>query len=203
MSAAVTDESWPMVEETVFRLFDQIAGKGADEHTAVGPPLADLGWSDIEAEYPIEACELLFRAQGRSLIGQMQPGSTYPLNWILYALPLRNGHIGFGYLKWYWVVIHWMAEWEDGGFLGKDDSACLLEAAEQGLTLVFYDRRTIPPLLKIWAEEGWRHAGVIFVDEKTISPADIGGLVRALFQLVKETGKWDWIDRVYFLGRQP
>ncbi|MCW2625517.1 acyl-CoA dehydrogenase family protein [Mycobacterium sp.] len=67
MSAAVTDESWPMVEEAVFRLFDQIAGKGADEHTAVGPPLADLGWSDIEAEYPIEACELLFRAQGRSL----------------------------------------------------------------------------------------------------------------------------------------
>ena len=67
MSAAVTDESWPMIEEAVFRLFDQIAGKGADQHTAVGPALADLGWSDIEAEYPIEACELLFRAQGRSL----------------------------------------------------------------------------------------------------------------------------------------
>jgi Acyl-CoA dehydrogenase, C-terminal domain len=67
MSAAVTDESWPMIEEAVFRLFDRLAGKGADEHTAVGPALADLGWSDIEAEYPIEACELLFRAQGRSL----------------------------------------------------------------------------------------------------------------------------------------
>jgi len=67
MSATVTDESWPMIEEAVFRLFDQIAGKGADQHTAVGPALADLGWSDIEAEYPIEACELLFRAQGRSL----------------------------------------------------------------------------------------------------------------------------------------
>ena len=26
-----------------------------------------VGWSDIETEYPIEACELLFRAQGRSL----------------------------------------------------------------------------------------------------------------------------------------
>jgi acyl-CoA dehydrogenase-like protein len=67
MSAAVTDESWPMIEEAVFRLFDQIAGKGADEHTAVGPALDNLGWSDIEVEYPIEACELLFRAQGRSL----------------------------------------------------------------------------------------------------------------------------------------
>jgi hypothetical protein len=101
------------------------------------------------------------------------------------------------------LAIHWMAEWEDGGFLGKDDSACLLEAAEQRLTLVTYDRRTIPPLLKNWAEEGRRHGGVIFVDEKTISPADIGDLVRALFQLFKETGKWDWIDRVYFLRRRP
>ncbi len=99
------------------------------------------------------------------------------------------------------LVIYWMAEWEGGGFLGKDDSACLLEAAEQGLTLVTYNRRTIPPLLKTWAEEGRRHGGVIFVDEKTISPADIGGLVRALFQLFKETGTWDWTDRVYFLGR--
>jgi hypothetical protein len=61
------DEAWPMIEEAVFRLFDQLAGKGADDHTVVGPPLAELGWSDIEAEYPIEACELLFRAQGRSL----------------------------------------------------------------------------------------------------------------------------------------
>jgi len=70
------------------------------------------------------------------------------------------------------LVIHCMAEWENGGFLGQEDSACLLEAAEQRLTLVTYDRRTIPPLLKIWAEEGLEHGGVIFVDEKTISPAD-------------------------------
>ncbi len=100
------------------------------------------------------------------------------------------------------LVIHWMAEWQAGNFLGKDDSACLLEAADQGLTLVTYDRRTIPPLLKSWAEEGRRHGGVVFVDEKTISPADVGGLVRRLSQLFRETGKWDWIDRVYFLGRQ-
>ena len=40
------------------------------------------------------------------------------------------------------LVIHWMAEWEGGASLGKDDSACVPEAAEQGLTLVTYDRRT-------------------------------------------------------------
>src|ERR1700738_462791 len=64
----MTDESWPMVEEAVFRLFDELAGKaGADHHVVIGPRLAELGWSDIESEYPVEACELLFRAQGRSL----------------------------------------------------------------------------------------------------------------------------------------
>ena len=99
------------------------------------------------------------------------------------------------------LVVHSMAEWENGDFLGQEDSACLLAAAMQRLTLVTYDRRTIPLLLKTWAEEGRQHGGVIFVDEKTVSPADIGGLVRALSQLYKETGGWDWTDRVLFLRR--
>lgn len=99
------------------------------------------------------------------------------------------------------LVVHCIAEWENGNFLGQEDSACLLEAARQRLTLVTYDRRTIPPLLKTWAEEQRKHGGVIFVDERTISPADIGGLVRALIQLFKETGRWHWTDRVYFLRR--
>ena len=99
------------------------------------------------------------------------------------------------------LVVHWMAEWENGNFLGRQDSDCLLEAATQRLTLLTYDRRTIPPLLKMWAEEGRKHGGVIFVDEKTISPADIGGLVRALIHLFKEAGRWDWTDRVCFLRR--
>ena len=99
------------------------------------------------------------------------------------------------------LVVHCMAEWQNGAFLGQDDSACLLEAAAHGLTLVTYDRRTIPPLLKSWAEEGRKHGGTIFVDEKTVSPADIGGLVRALMLLFKETGTWDWSDRIYFLRR--
>jgi hypothetical protein len=94
-----------------------------------------------------------------------------------------------------------MVEWENGHFLGQEDSACLRAAAAQGLTLVTYDRRTIPPLLKTWAEEERTHGGVIFVDEKTISPADIGGLVWALTGLAKETGNWDWTNRIYFLRR--
>ncbi len=98
-------------------------------------------------------------------------------------------------------IVECMVEWEDGYFLGQEDSACLREAAAQGLTLVTYDRRTIPLLLKTWAEEGRPHGGVVFVDEKTISPADIGGLVWALSRLARETGNWDWTNRVYFLRR--
>jgi hypothetical protein len=99
------------------------------------------------------------------------------------------------------IVVRGMVEWENGNFLGQEDSACLREAAVQELTLVTYDRRTIPPLLKNWAEEGREHGGVIFVDEKTIAPADIGGLVQSLGKLVKETRNLDWTGRIYFLRR--
>jgi hypothetical protein len=99
------------------------------------------------------------------------------------------------------VEVHYLVEWEDGNFMGQEDSACMEEAAAQGLTLVTYDRRTIPPLLKTWAEQERTHGGVIFVDEKTILPGDIGGLVRALTVLVRETGNWNWTNRIFFLRR--
>jgi len=99
------------------------------------------------------------------------------------------------------LTIRTTVDWEDGKLLGQDDSVCLQEAFVHGLSLVTYDRRTIPPLLKRWHEEARPHAGVIFVDEKTISPADIGGLLRALERLVKESRTWDWTDRIGFLER--
>lgn len=46
---------------------------------------------------------------GQSLVGQVQPGVLYPLNWVLFLLPFRNGHIGFGFLNWYFVLIHYFA----------------------------------------------------------------------------------------------
>jgi hypothetical protein len=99
------------------------------------------------------------------------------------------------------LVAHGMAEWEKGSFLGLDDSSILERAALQGLTLVTYDRRTIPLLLKAWAEENRSHGGVIFVDDKTLAPNDVGGLVRALLSLVEEAWRWDWTNRVCFLRR--
>lgn len=45
---------------------------------------------------------------GQSLIGQVVTGVAYPLNWILYLLPLHDGWIRQSYLHWYFVVIHYM-----------------------------------------------------------------------------------------------
>ncbi len=46
---------------------------------------------------------------GQSLIGQDQPGLAYPLNWILFLMPLKQGHINVHYLNWYYMLIHYFA----------------------------------------------------------------------------------------------
>src|ERR1700680_713658 len=46
---------------------------------------------------------------GQSLFGQAQPGAAYPLNWILFWLPLQDGQIRTLFLNWYFVAIHLMA----------------------------------------------------------------------------------------------
>lgn len=97
------------------------------------------------------------------------------------------------------IVVWHMREWEQGSFLGQTDEICLQAAASQQLTLVTYDCRTIPSLLKAWAEEERSHAGVILIDEKTIPPDDTGSLVWALTALYKEAGDWDWTNRMRFL----
>jgi hypothetical protein len=99
------------------------------------------------------------------------------------------------------VVVYCLAEWEGGRFMGQPDDLLLTEALTQKLTLVTYDRKTIPPLLKTWAETGHDHGGVIFVDGKTIPASDFGGLIRALQKLVSESAGWDWENRICFLRR--
>lgn len=94
-----------------------------------------------------------------------------------------------------------LAGWEQGRFMGQADHLLFDEAAAQGLTLVTYDRRTIPPLLKTWAETGRDHGGVIFVDQKTIPPSDFGGLIRALQEVFRQSSNRDWTNRVCFLRR--
>jgi hypothetical protein len=99
------------------------------------------------------------------------------------------------------IEAHAISQWVGGGFLGLADQQLLMRAATDGLTLVTYDCRTIPDLLMKWGEQGRSHTGVIFVDERTIAPGDIGGLVRALASLFSDFGHRNWENRLMFLPR--
>ncbi|HEY7337704.1 MAG TPA: YfhO family protein [Bryobacteraceae bacterium] len=46
---------------------------------------------------------------GQPLFGQGQPGSAYPLNWLLFLFPLKHGWIREAALNWYFVLIHYFA----------------------------------------------------------------------------------------------
>ena len=98
------------------------------------------------------------------------------------------------------TVFH-LAEWENKRFLGQPDDFLLREAARQDITLVTYDLKTIPPLLKLWAESGLNHGGLIFIDNKTIPQSDIGGIIHALKKLISESTAWDWQNRICYLRR--
>jgi hypothetical protein len=79
-----------------------------------GPDLAEqvLPWFHVQAqEWHAGRIPLWdpYVWAGQPLLGQAQPGGAYPLNWILFALPLQEGHIANWALAWYFVVIHLMA----------------------------------------------------------------------------------------------
>ncbi|WP_031500591.1 YfhO family protein [Bryobacter aggregatus] len=46
---------------------------------------------------------------GQNLIGQGQPGVVNPLNWLLFAMPLRRGWLREGALNWWFFFIHYVA----------------------------------------------------------------------------------------------
>ena len=50
---------------------------------------------------------------------------------------------------------------------------------------------------------GISHGGVVFVDERSIAPNDIGGLVRALIRLRDAESDVDWRDRIVYLKLAP
>ena len=97
------------------------------------------------------------------------------------------------------IPIQTIHRWRRGAFTGVDDSLVLRAAAEEGLTLVTYDLKTIPPLLVEWAAAGLRHAGVVFVDHRTIRSSDFGRLARALVLLWEREHARGWQDRIVFL----
>jgi hypothetical protein len=80
-----------------------------------GPDLAQqvLPWFTVQARALHQGAVALWDPYtwgGQPLLGQAQPGAAYPLNWLLFALPLRHdGFIRTWALTWYFVVIRFMA----------------------------------------------------------------------------------------------
>lgn len=90
-------------------------------------------------------------------------------------------------------------DWLDGHFVGASDEELLREAARQAMTLLTFDPKTIPPLLRAWGERGIDHGGVIFVDHKSFAQNDTSGISKALVDLWELQGKLDWKNRCFFL----
>jgi len=94
-----------------------------------------------------------------------------------------------------------LLDWQEGIWIGASDDEILRAGSAQALTLVTYDQRTIPRLLQRWAELKETHAGIVFVDERTIAPNDLPELARSLILLWDEHRNLDWSNRLAFLRR--
>jgi hypothetical protein len=46
---------------------------------------------------------------GQPLFGQAQPGAAYPLNWLLFWMPLEHGWLRQDVLHWFYVLVHYLA----------------------------------------------------------------------------------------------
>ena len=97
------------------------------------------------------------------------------------------------------MPVQGLQTWEQGRYLQVDDNVLLALAHQQGLTLVTYDLRTIPGLLARLVEQACDHAGVIFIDQKTIPPNHFGLLINSLSSLWQTEKDRDWRNRFVFL----
>jgi hypothetical protein len=92
-----------------------------------------------------------------------------------------------------------ISEWRNGEFQSSDDETTLTAAAEDTLALVTFDLSTIVPILRVWVEEGRSHAGVIFIDDKSIANDNFGSLIKAVLQAWRRLREVDFTDGVRFL----
>jgi len=100
------------------------------------------------------------------------------------------------------IAVYAIPEWEKGRLQGKPDVEVLKAAIAGEFTLVTYDLRTIPILLKEWGLEGRDHCGVIFCDARTIPQYAVGRLVKQIAKLYEAFRDDDWTNRVEFLEKE-
>jgi hypothetical protein len=92
--------------------------------------------------------------------------------------------------------------WQQGIFRAASDEVLLTAAREACLALATYDLRTIPPLLRQWGDLGLSHAGVIFIDHRSIPSNQFGALIKTLIWLWDAEHQSLWLNRIVFLQPQ-
>ncbi len=92
-----------------------------------------------------------------------------------------------------------LADWRGGAYRTAEDELILTACFEEGRSLVSYDQRTIPAVLRRWATEERPHAGVIFGDINTVPANHPGAVARALAALVEECSGSDMTNAVLYL----
>ena len=97
------------------------------------------------------------------------------------------------------ISIFSIHSWQGGNFLGTSDEAILEAAKREQLTLITYDQKTIPPILVQWGQTSINHAGVIFIDYRSIPPSNFGGLTKAIVWLWKTQKDSIWQNRIIYL----
>jgi hypothetical protein len=97
------------------------------------------------------------------------------------------------------ISIQSLFHWRGGTLANQPDDLVLQATTEDGLTLVTYDVTTIRPLVAEWAAIGRAHAGVVFINRRTIRSNDFGGIIRALELLWDLERLQNWTNRTQFL----
>jgi len=97
------------------------------------------------------------------------------------------------------ITIFSIHHWHQGNFLGMSDETILQAAKIEQLTLITYDQKTIPPVLVDWGKSNIDHAGVIFIDYRSISPNNFGALIKAIVWLWKTQCNSNWQNRIVYL----
>lgn len=97
------------------------------------------------------------------------------------------------------IPIYSIHDYTNGAYLGVGDEIVLTTAASDGLTLITYDQKTIPLILVEWGQARKNHAGVIFIDNRSIPANKFGALVKAIIWLYDRQKDADWQNRIIYL----
>lgn len=99
-------------------------------------------------------------------------------------------------------IVH-IAAWQDGSWLGLDDTALLISCAEAGLVLVAFDRATLPWHAGQVLRAGEDQGGVILF-RRTVRSTNYRDHARLVTDFwIREGRGWDWTNRIVYLPKSP